>query len=227
MSGFAPVGVGASIETAEIADLAVSTGKLANSAVTYAKLQNLSATDKLLGRSTAGAGVAEEIACTAAGRAMLAAATAAAQAALLSLTPYTLFETFAAGTAYSLTNAQAAVAFGTTSPSITITTPGTYRIKGRVNVKYNAATFAAVRTLTCKLRRTNNTAADLANSSTAVLTAVITLLTYTLGVIQIPEVTYITANSDDVLSIFGGLDTAPSAGSLDIVEANITALRVA
>ena len=39
----------------------------------------LSATDKLLGRSTAGAGVAEEIACTAAGRALLDDASAAAQ----------------------------------------------------------------------------------------------------------------------------------------------------
>lgn len=44
---------------------------IANSAVTYAKIQNVSATDKLLGRSTSGAGVVEEIACTAAGRNLL------------------------------------------------------------------------------------------------------------------------------------------------------------
>lgn len=42
-----------------------------NSAVTYAKIQNVSATDRILGRSTAGAGVVEEITCTAAGRALL------------------------------------------------------------------------------------------------------------------------------------------------------------
>lgn len=54
-----------------------------NSAVTYAKIQNVSATDKLLGRSTAGAGVIEEIACTAAGRALLDDADAAAQLATL------------------------------------------------------------------------------------------------------------------------------------------------
>jgi len=40
-------------------------------AVTYAKIQNVSATDKLLGRSTEGAGVIEEITCTSAGRAIL------------------------------------------------------------------------------------------------------------------------------------------------------------
>lgn len=42
-----------------------------NDAVTYAKIQNVSATDKLLGRSTAGAGDVEEIACTAAARSIL------------------------------------------------------------------------------------------------------------------------------------------------------------
>lgn len=42
-----------------------------NDVVTYAKMQNVSATDKLLGRSTAGAGDVEEIACTAFGRSLI------------------------------------------------------------------------------------------------------------------------------------------------------------
>jgi hypothetical protein len=54
-------------------------------AVSYAKIQNVSATDRLLGRSTAGAGVIEEIACTAAGRALLDDADAAAQRTTLGL----------------------------------------------------------------------------------------------------------------------------------------------
>jgi hypothetical protein len=52
---------------------------IANDAVTYAKMQNVTATDRLLGRSTAGAGDVEEITCTAAGRALLDDADAAAQ----------------------------------------------------------------------------------------------------------------------------------------------------
>lgn len=44
---------------------------IANDAVTYAKMQNVSATDKLLGRSTAGSGDVEEIACTAFARSIL------------------------------------------------------------------------------------------------------------------------------------------------------------
>jgi len=57
---------------------------LADKVVIYAKIQDISATNKLLGRSTAGAGVIEEIACTAAGRALLDDADAAAQRATLS-----------------------------------------------------------------------------------------------------------------------------------------------
>jgi hypothetical protein len=61
------------------------TAQLADDAVTYAKMQNVSATDKVLGRSTAGAGDVEEIACTAAGRALLDDANAAAQRTTLGL----------------------------------------------------------------------------------------------------------------------------------------------
>jgi len=63
----------------------LGTGALADDAVTYAKIQNVSATDKLLGRSTAGAGDVEEIDCTAAGRALLDDADAAAQRTTLGL----------------------------------------------------------------------------------------------------------------------------------------------
>lgn len=52
-------------------------------AVSYSKIQDVSAADRLLGRATAGAGVIEEITCTAAGRALIDDADAAAQRATL------------------------------------------------------------------------------------------------------------------------------------------------
>lgn len=55
------------------------------SSITYAKIQNVSATDRLLGRSTAGAGIVEEITCTAAGRALLSGVDATAQRATLGI----------------------------------------------------------------------------------------------------------------------------------------------
>jgi len=56
-----------------------------NSAVTYAKLQNVSATDKILGRASAGSGVVEEIACTSAARALLDDSSASAMVTTLGL----------------------------------------------------------------------------------------------------------------------------------------------
>ncbi len=58
---------------------------IANDAVTYAKMQNVSATDRLLGRSTIGSGDVEEIICTAAGRALLDDADASTQRTTLGL----------------------------------------------------------------------------------------------------------------------------------------------
>ena len=63
----------------------LGTTALADSAVTYAKIQNVSTTDRLLGRSTAGAGVVEEIPLTAAGRALIDDVDAAAQRTTLGL----------------------------------------------------------------------------------------------------------------------------------------------
>lgn len=75
----------ANVTAAKLATNSVTTDKITDESVTYAKIQNVSATDMLLGRSTAGAGDVEEIACTAAGRALLDDATAAAQRTTLGL----------------------------------------------------------------------------------------------------------------------------------------------
>jgi hypothetical protein len=61
--------------------------RIANDAVTYAKIQNVSATDRLLGRSSAGAGDVEEITCTSFGRSLISSADAAAARTTLSVQP--------------------------------------------------------------------------------------------------------------------------------------------
>ena len=68
-------------------DGSVTTAKIANDAVTYAKLQNVSADDRLLGRSSAGAGDVEEIVCTSFGRALLDDTSHAAQLTTLGAAP--------------------------------------------------------------------------------------------------------------------------------------------
>ena len=68
-------------------DGSVTTAKIANDAVTYAKIQNVSSTDRLLGRSSAGAGDVEEITCTSFGRSLIDDADAAAARTTLSVQP--------------------------------------------------------------------------------------------------------------------------------------------
>lgn len=93
-------GAGGVVADGDKGDIAVSGGvwSIDNDVVTYAKLQNVSATDKLLGRSTAGAGDVEEIACTAAGRALLDDANASAQRTTLGLVIGTDVQAYSAKT---------------------------------------------------------------------------------------------------------------------------------
>ena len=76
---------GGGIEDGDKGDITVSssgaTFTIDNDAVTYAKIQNVSATDRLLGRDSSGAGIIEEIAPSAV-RTMLSLATSATSTTL-------------------------------------------------------------------------------------------------------------------------------------------------
>jgi len=132
---------------------------------------------------------------------------------------------YASGTAYALTATPAALVFGTTSPNLTLDKAGTYLLSGRINLQYAGATFAANQTVTLKLRRTNNTAADLTNGTTTVTTRIITTITDELGSISLPPVLY-AATAGDVISIFASVAATPSAGALNATDASIVATRL-
>lgn len=143
-------------------DGSVTTAKIGDDQVTYSKIQNVSATDRILGRSTAGAGNIEEIVCTAAGRALLDDTDAASQRSTLGLgslaTQSGTFSGTSSGTntgdqtisltgdatgsgtaAITLTLANSGATAGTYNNSATAVTPITIDVKGRVT-----ATGAAV-----------------------------------------------------------------------------------
>lgn len=133
---------------------------------------------------------------------------------------------YAAGTSYQLTATPALTAFGTTSPSLTLTAAGTYLILGQFKIDYTGATFAAARTVAMKLRRTNNTAADLTAAAINLLTAVVTTFTGTLDSGFIPVTVYTTTNATDIIQLFGSVSVVPTAGSLDVAAASIVALKI-
>jgi hypothetical protein len=161
------------VDTAAIGSGAVTTAKLGSAAVSYEKIQNVSATDRLLGRSAAGAGSVEEITCTAAGRALLDDADAAAQRATLGLgTISTGNGTWADGGSFSGTSS------GTNTGDQTITLTGDITGTGTGSFATTIATGAVVEgkiatnaVTTSKINADAITAEKLADSSAAIVAA--------------------------------------------------------
>lgn len=133
---------------------------------------------------------------------------------------------YAAGTAYDLTATSAALNFGTTDPVLVLDKAGTYLLQARVNLQFVGATFAANQTVTLKLRRTNNTAADVSNSSTVLGTGIVTTVDGNFAVVSFPPVVYTTTVATDSITIFGDVSVIPSAGTLSATQASIVAVRL-
>lgn len=128
----------------------------ANGKVNYARIQNVSATDKLLGRSTAGAGVVEEITCTAAGRALIDDADAAAQRTTLALNNVTNdVQTKASvvpNTAPSAAQILVGNAGGTAYAPITMGTDATLSSAGALTIAAQAVTPAKAQNVSATAR---------------------------------------------------------------------------
>lgn len=130
---------------------------------------------------------------------------------------------YASGTAYSLTNSSAALDFGTTDPSLTLTQVGTWLILSRVVLKFTGATFAATKDVTLALKDSTSSTTI---KSTVIPTGVTSTITGPLGNVVIPACLYTVTNDKAVLNLYGSVATTPSAGSLDASEAEIIAIRL-
>jgi hypothetical protein len=123
-----------SIVVGDLANNAVEEAKIKDANVTYAKIQNVSATDKVLGRVTAGAGVVEEIATTGSGNVVRA------------TSPILVTPVIGAATGTSLSvsgQLSSTVATGTAPFVVTSTTP-----VANLNIGGNAATVTTNANLT-------------------------------------------------------------------------------
>ena len=139
------------------------------------------------------------------------------------LSASTNLQSISAGTGYTLTATSAKAIFGTTSPSITISVAGTYLINYNVFTDYSAATLAASRAISYKVRRTTNTAADL-DLMPAINTPIITLLTFSAPMVNNSFI-YI-ATAGDVLEVWGSISVIPTAGAVKTNYVSINATKL-
>lgn len=134
---------------------------------------------------------------------------------------------YGSGAAYTITAVQAAVTMGGTSPAIVITTAGTWMLFARIRFDYVGKTFAANHTLTAKLRRTNNTPADVTNATASAVTPIITTQTYTHLAYSLPPVVYVTVNATDAIALYAAIDVLPAeAGTVTVPECEVVAVRL-
>ncbi len=136
-------------------------------------------------------------------------------------------ESTALGTAYNFTSTYQKVTLGTTSPTVTIPTAGTYLILTTTKVDYSGLTTLSVGNVNIKLRRTNNTAADVLPTVSFPL-GIVTLLSSVANDVDVRQFLYTTTTSGDIIELWGQVTNTLSLGNIQIAAqgATVTAVRL-
>lgn len=130
---------------------------------------------------------------------------------------------YGTGANYTFTTTPALLDFGTTDPITTIAAAGTYLLMGRAVIQFSGTTWDASRIITLKLRRTNNTAADISNATTSYYTRTVAVAESWGQIVPLPAVLY-TATAGDIIQLWGSVSALPTAGTLYTSEASIIAV---
>ena len=143
----------------------------------------------------------------------------------------------ATGTAATIgtTAGGALLNFGTIKPTVIVPTAIGEKWLILARVRYSRAAWQSVaRTLTTRLRRTNNTPADIGNGAATdskteyAIAVAAAAITDTMAIICLPPIVYTASGTNDVIEIWASLDNPASTGGAIVAnEANITAVKIA
>lgn len=227
------IAVANAVSDGDKGDLTVSSSgtvfTIDNSAITYAKIQNTAGTDVLLGRSTAGSGVVEEIVCTAAGRAVLDDVDAASQRATLgaavsgangditSLSGLTTPLSVAQGGTGSATDAGTAYALKGVNADITQLTgiTGALQVKGAAGLGYGTGAGGTVTQATSRTTGvTINKPTGAITMFTAIGATAAASFVVTNSLVEVSDVVHLSVKS--ATNLYDVFVTAVAAGSFTI-----------
>ena len=134
---------------------------------------------------------------------------------------------FSGGSVYTLTNTLALLAFGTTSPTITLARSGTYLISVYAQISPNGtATWAGAFSAEFGIYRTNNLPAYLTFQGYSYPgggTFVGAPFLY--GQI-VSSIVYTTTAATDIIELWGRVTSLPTGGTMEAVSASIIAIRL-
>lgn len=135
------------------------------------------------------------------------------------------FKGDSSGTAFTIPASQADVVFGTSSPTVTITSPGTYLISGGINFGPSGATTSTVTAVYLGVKRTNNSAAVLVNRAIGGFE----LMTAITGIMQtgmVLPLIYTTTNSNDILTLVANYTGTITSGTFVSNDAVLLAVKI-
>lgn len=144
--------------------------------------------------------------------------------------PYIIGNTWQGGTT-NLANSTAKITI-TTDCALTLDRPGFYEMSAVINLTASSWNSATVKLLTMKLRRSNNTAADLPffPGSASYISRTITVPVLAGTSPHVAEVIlkglYETANSDDIIEVWGVVAAPDTSGNVQVTEVNFLARRI-
>lgn len=127
------------------------------------------------------------------------------------------------GHTYTMTGTSSELTFNGTGVRVSLG-KGRYILRGRIVVKLSGATYASATDILFRYRRITNTSATLYTSTMTM--EVMTTRTGTWLVAVLPDLAYNTAVDGDVVTLFGNVASLPSAGSILITEASLSAERL-
>lgn len=134
---------------------------------------------------------------------------------------------YASGTAATLGTSSALLDFGTTDPSLTLTGTGKWLLFVTVVLEYAAWNSNAAKAVTLKVRRTNNTAADVTNCTTTVTVPLNAgAITGTAYVVTLPVVEYTSSGSGDILQVWGTAAAPVSSGTITASACSLVAAKI-
>lgn len=138
------------------------------------------------------------------------------------------FAAYSSGTNYDLTTISAAVDYGTTDPVITITQPGTYLLIAQIMFTADTLTSSG-NFLATVLHRTNNTPADVPNTSMFMRVLTDPAPSAYSGLIEtvaFPATIYTTINATDQLTIYANYSSAIVSGDIQADTSSILAVKL-